>query len=62
MNEQFRKKEVKPITCSRKFTPKVKGTLENYLHKNVKQNKSYVSKRKEGKLFNFRIQNTEKIK
>ena len=29
--------------------PKEKGTLENYLHKNQKQNKSYVSKGKGGK-------------
>ena len=51
MNEQFRKKEVQKTYWAvvENSPPKEKGTLENYLHKNQKQNKSYVSKGKGGK-------------
>tara|TARA_Y100001954_G_scaffold226256_1_gene267885 strand:+ start:3350 stop:4012 length:663 start_codon:yes stop_codon:yes gene_type:complete len=51
MNEQFRNKEVQKTYWAvvENLPPKEKGTLENYLHKNQKQNKSYVSKGKGGK-------------
>lgn len=51
MNEQFRKKEVQKTYWAivENSPPKEKGTLENYLHKNQKQNKSYVRKEKVGK-------------
>ena len=46
MNEQFRNKKVKKIYWAvvDKPTPNNSGTLENYLQKNQKQNKSYVTK------------------
>ena len=51
MNEQFRKKKVQKTYWAivENSPPKENGTLENYLHKNQKQNKSYVIKGKEGK-------------
>ena len=51
MNEQFRKKEVQKTYWAvvENSPPKKKGTLENYLYKNQKQNKSYVSKVSNGK-------------
>ena len=51
MNEQFRNKKVKKIYWAvvDKPTPNNSGTLENYLQKNQKQNKSYVTKGENGK-------------
>ena len=51
MNEQFRNKKVKKIYWAvvDKHTPNNSGTLENYLQKNQKQNKSYVTKGENGK-------------
>lgn len=51
MNEQFRKKKVKKTYWAIVENPPVKekGTLENYLKKNQKQNKSYVNNGKGAK-------------
>ena len=51
MNEQFREKQVHKTYWAvvEKKPPTESGTLENYLQKNQKQNKSYVTKSKEGK-------------
>ena len=51
MNEQFRNKKVKKTYWAvvDKPTPNNSGTLENYLQKNQKQNKSYVAKGGNGK-------------
>ena len=51
MNEQFREKQVQKTYWAvvEKTPPTEIGTLENYLQKNKKQNKSYVTKSKEGK-------------
>ena len=51
MNEQFREKQVQKTywTVVEKTPPTESGTLENYLQKNQKQNKSYVTKSKGGK-------------
>ena len=51
MNEQFRNKEVQKTYWAvvDNTPPNTSGTLENYLQKNEKQNKSYVTKNKEGK-------------
>lgn len=51
MNEQFREKQVQKTywTVVEKTPPTKSGTLENYLQKNQKQNKSYVTKSKGGK-------------
>jgi len=59
MNEQFREKKVqKTYWAVVDNAPKnTSGTLENYLLKNQKQNKSYVTKGHEGKyaLLDFKI-------
>ena len=51
MNEQFREKQVQKTYWAvvEKKPPTESGTLENYLQKNQKQNKSYVTKSKGGK-------------
>ena len=51
MNEQFREKQVHKTYWAvvEKKPPTESGTLENYLQKNQKQNKSYVTKIKVGK-------------
>jgi len=51
MNEQFREKKVQKTYWAvvEKTPPTESGTLENYLQKNQKQNKSYVTKSKGGK-------------
>ena len=51
MNEQFREKQVQKTYWAdvENCPPTKEGTLENYLQKNQKQNKSYVTKNKEGK-------------
>ncbi|MAW21699.1 MAG: RNA pseudouridine synthase [Flavobacteriales bacterium] len=51
MNEQFRNKEVQKTYWAvvDKSPPKDTDTLENYLNKNQKQNKSYVLKESNGK-------------
>ena len=51
MNEQFREKQVQKTYWAivEKKPPTESGTLENYLQKNQKQNKSYITKNKEGK-------------
>ena len=51
MNEQFRNKEVQKTYWAvvEKAPPKNTDTLENYLKKNQKQNKSYVTKEMNGK-------------
>ena len=51
MNEQFREKKVQKTYWAvvEKTPPTESGTLENYLQKNQKQNKSYVTKIKVGK-------------
>ena len=59
MNEQFRNKKVKKIYWAvvDKPTPNNSGTLENYLQKNQKQNKSYVTKGENGKhaIFDYNL-------
>ena len=52
MNEQFKNKKVQKTYWAvvDKPPPHETGVLENYLQKNQKQNKSYVSKHKDGKL------------
>jgi 23S rRNA pseudouridine1911/1915/1917 synthase len=51
MNEQFRNKEVQKTYWAvvDNAPPNTSGTLNNFLQKNEKQNKSYVTKNKEGK-------------
>ena len=51
MNEQFREKKVQKTYWAvvEKAPATESGTLENYLQKNHKQNKSYITKSKEGK-------------
>jgi 23S rRNA pseudouridine1911/1915/1917 synthase len=51
MNEQFREKQVQKTYWAvvEKTPPTESGTLENYLQKNQKQNKSYVTKSNGGK-------------
>ena len=51
MNEQFRNKEVQKTYWAvvDNAPPNTSGTLDNFLKKNEKQNKSYVTKNKEGK-------------
>ncbi|MBT5858233.1 MAG: RluA family pseudouridine synthase [Flavobacteriales bacterium] len=51
MNEQFREKQVQKTYWAvvEKKPPTESGTLENYLQKNQKQNKSYVTKSNGGK-------------
>ena len=51
MNEQFRNKEVQRTYWAvvDNPPPNTSGTLDNFLQKNEKQNKSYVTKNKEGK-------------
>ena len=51
MNEQFREKKVQKTYWAvvEKIPPTESGTLENYLQKNQKQNKSYVTKSNGGK-------------
>jgi 23S rRNA pseudouridine1911/1915/1917 synthase len=51
MNEQFRNKEVQKTYWAvvDNPPPNTSGTLDNFLQKNEKQNKSYVTKNKEGK-------------
>ena len=51
MNEQFREKQVQKIYWAvvDNSPPNTSGTLENYLQKNQKQNKSYVTKTEGGK-------------
>ena len=51
MNEQFREKQVQKtyLAVVDNHPPNNSGTLENFLQKNQKQNKSYVSKNKHSK-------------
>ena len=51
MNEQFRNKEVQKTYWAvvDSSPPNTNGTLDNYLQKNQKQNKSYVTKNNGGK-------------
>ena len=51
MNEQFRKKEVEKTYWAivEKPPPDNSGKLENYLKKNQKKNKSYITNKEEGK-------------
>ena len=51
MNEQFRNKEVQKtyLAVVDNIPPNNAGTLDNYLQKNQKQNKSYVTKGSNGK-------------
>jgi 23S rRNA pseudouridine1911/1915/1917 synthase len=51
MNEQFRNKEVRKTYWAvvDNPPPNSSGTLDNFLQKNEKQNKSFVTKNKEGK-------------
>ena len=51
MNEQFREKKVQKTYWAvvDNSPPNTSGTLENYLQKNQKQNKSYVTKTEGGK-------------
>ena len=51
MNEQFRNKEVQKTYFAVVYNPPPNnsGTLDNYLLKNQKQNKSYVTKNNNGK-------------
>jgi len=51
MNEQFREKQVQKTYWAvvDNIPPNTSGTLENYLQKNQKQNKSYISKNEGGK-------------
>ena len=59
MNEQFRNKEVQKTYWAvvGNAPPNEYGTLENYLQKNQKQNKSYVTKGAEGKhsILNYKL-------
>ena len=51
MNEQFREKQVQKTYWAvvDNIPPNTSGTLENYLQKNQKQNKSYITKNEGGK-------------
>lgn len=51
MNQQFRNKEVKKtyLAIVNNLPPEKEGTLNNYLKKNKKQNKSYITKNSDGK-------------
>ncbi len=51
MNEQFREKKVQKTYWAvvDNSPPNTSGTLENYLQKNQKQNKSYITKNEAGK-------------
>ena len=51
MNEKFKNKEVQKTYWAivEKSPPKSNGRLENYLKKNNKRNKSYVTKKEQGK-------------
>ena len=51
MNEQFRNKEVQKTYWAvvENSPPNTSGTLESYLQKNQKQNKSYITKGSDGK-------------
>jgi len=51
MNEQFKNKEVQKTYWAvvDNPPPNTSGTLDNFLQKNEKQNKSYVTKNKQGK-------------
>ncbi len=51
MNEQFREKKVQKTYWAvvDNSPPNTSGTLENYLQKNKKQNKSYITKNEGGK-------------
>jgi 23S rRNA pseudouridine1911/1915/1917 synthase len=51
MNEQFRNKQVQKTYWAvvDNAPPNTRGTLDNFLQKNEKQNKSYVTKNKESK-------------
>ena len=51
MNKQFKNKEVKKtyLAIVENTPPKDIGSIENYLQKNQKQNKSFITKNKEGK-------------
>ena len=51
MNEQFREKKVQKTYWAvvDNSPPNTSGTLENYLQKNQKQNKSYITKNESGK-------------
>ena len=51
MNEQFREKQVQKTYWAvvDNNPPNTSGTLENYLQKNQKQNKSYITKNEAGK-------------
>ena len=51
MNEQFREKQVQKTYWAvvDNSPPNTSGTLENYLQKNQKQNKSYITKNESGK-------------
>ena len=51
MNEQFREKQVQKTYWAvvDNSPPNTSGTLENYLQKNQKQNKSYITKNEGGK-------------
>ena len=51
MNEQFREKQVQKTYWAvvDNSPPNTSGTLENYLQKNQKQNKSYITKNEAGK-------------
>ena len=59
MNEQFRNKEVQKTYWAvvDNAPPNTSGTLDNFLQKNEKQNKSFVTKKKEGKhaVLNFKL-------
>ena len=51
MNKQFREKEVQKTYWAvvDNAPPNTSGTLENYLQKNQKQNKSFITKTEDGK-------------
>ena len=51
MNQQFKNKEVNKTYWAivNNAPPNISGTLENYLQKNQKQNKSYITKKTNGK-------------
>ena len=59
MNEQFREKQVQKTYWAvvENAPAKTSGTLENYLLKNQKQNKSYITKGSDGKhaILDFKI-------
>ena len=59
MNEQFRNKEVQKtyFAVVDNPPPNTSGTLDNYLQKNQKQNKSYVTKDNNGKhaILNYKL-------